>query len=39
MDEERDRGITISLAAITYPWLGHQVNLIDTPSHVHFTEQ
>lgn len=37
MEQERDRGITIQSAAITFPWKDHQVNLIDTPGHVDFT--
>jgi len=37
MDQERDRGITITAAAITLPWKKHQLNLIDTPGHVDFT--
>ena len=37
LDQERDRGITITCAAITFPWRRHQVNLIDTPGHVDFT--
>lgn len=31
MDQERERGITITSAAITLPWNKHRVNLIDTP--------
>ena len=31
MEQERERGITISSAAITFPWKSHQFNLIDTP--------
>ncbi|CAB4069982.1 fusA [Lepeophtheirus salmonis] len=37
MDQERERGITITSAAITFPWNKHQINLIDTPGHVDFT--
>src|SRR3989337_2862751 len=37
MDQERERGITITAAATTCHWRGHLVNIIDTPGHVDFT--
>jgi elongation factor G len=37
MDQERERGITITSAAITTFWKDHQINIIDTPGHVDFT--
>ncbi len=37
MDQERERGITITSAATTCYWKNHQINIIDTPGHVDFT--
>tara|TARA_Y100001968_G_scaffold132178_1_gene120644 strand:- start:14953 stop:17028 length:2076 start_codon:yes stop_codon:yes gene_type:complete len=37
MDQERERGITITAAAISTSWNDHRINIIDTPGHVDFT--
>src|SRR3990167_5126735 len=37
MEQERERGITITAAATTCFWKDHQMNLIDTPGHIDFT--
>jgi elongation factor G len=39
MDQERERGITITSAATRFAWCDHEINLIDTPGHVDFTAE
>ena len=37
MTQERERGITITTASVSFPWRKHRINLLDTPGHVDFT--
>ncbi len=39
MEQEKERGITITAASVTAFWRGYQINLIDTPGHVDFTAE
>lgn len=39
MEQERDRGITITSASVTCFWRDHQINIIDTPGHIDFTAE
>ncbi len=39
MEQERDRGITITSASVTCYWRDHQINIIDTPGHIDFTAE
>ena len=39
MAQERERGITITAAAVTCFWRGYQINIVDTPGHIDFTAE
>ena len=39
MTQERERGITITSAAVTCYWKDHKINIIDTPGHIDFTAE
>jgi len=39
MEQERERGITITAAAVTCVWREHQINIVDTPGHIDFTAE